>query len=84
MPTVIRTQISLTEIQMERLRKAAKARHTSIAAVIRDAVDTVVPDEDARRLELHRRMMSAAGAFNSGLTDVAEKHDFYLNEGDRW
>ncbi len=84
MPAVIRTQISLTEAQMARLRKAAKSRHISIAAVIREAVDAAVPDEDARRRELYRRMMLAAGAFDSGLTDVAENHDEYLNEDSRW
>jgi hypothetical protein len=79
MPAVIRTQISLTEAQMARLRKAAKSRHTSIAAVVREAVDSAVPDEDARRLELHRRMMAAAGAYRSGRPDIAENHDAYLD-----
>ena len=41
---MIRTQISLTEDQMRRLRHEARRRHVSLAAVIRDAVERVVPE----------------------------------------
>lgn len=85
---VIRTQISLTERQMERLRREAKRRRVSIAEVVRDAVDRFVPDEDERRVELHRRFMSLAGAFSAG-GDIARRHDEHLGEGmdaevERW
>jgi len=40
---MIRTQISLTENQMRRLRLEARRRHVSLAAIVRDAVDQVVP-----------------------------------------
>jgi predicted DNA-binding protein len=48
MSTVIRTQISLTEEQMDRLRRVARRRHTSIAAIIRDAVDATVTEDSDR------------------------------------
>ncbi|HEY6058660.1 MAG TPA: CopG family transcriptional regulator [Candidatus Limnocylindrales bacterium] len=81
---MIRTQISLTESQMRRLRKAAKDRQTSIAAVIRDAVDATVPDEEEERRKRFERALAFVGAGNSGLGDLAERHDDYLAENDRW
>jgi len=84
MPTVIRTQISLTEAQMARLRREATRRHTSIAAIIRDAVDATVTDEDADRLTRQQRAFGLAGAFWSGRTDTSERHDEALGEETRW
>ena len=80
---MIRTQISLTEDQMRRLRREAISRHVSLAAVIRDAVDRVVPDEDARRLDLVETLLAAAGIAASGTGSVARDHDTVL-AGDRW
>jgi hypothetical protein len=84
MPTVIRTQISLTEAQMERLRREARRRHTSIAAIIRDAVDATVTDEDSDRLTRQRRAFGLAGSFSSGRSDTSERHDEILGEEPRW
>jgi hypothetical protein len=81
---MIRTQISLTEKQMSRLRRAASARGVSIAAVIREAVDRLVPDETEDRLARQRRAFGLAGAFSSGYTDTAERHDEVLAEEPRW
>ena len=80
---VIRTQISLTEDQMGRLRREARRRHVSLAAVVRDAVDRFVPDEDAERNALIDALLSVAGTASSGTGDVAERHDEILGEG-RW
>jgi hypothetical protein len=84
MSTVIRTQISLTEAQMERLRREARRRHTSIAAIIRGAVDATVADEDSDRLTRQRRAFGLAGAFSSGRSDTSERHDEILGEATRW
>ena len=78
-----RTQISLTAEQADRLRRIASKRHTSMAALIRDAVDQVVREEDGpTNDELWERVFKAAGAFHDrdGATDVAENHDKYLEE----
>lgn len=80
---MIRTQISLTEDQMRRLRREARSRHMSLAAVIRDAVDRVVPDEDARRRDRIETLLTAAGSATSGTGRVARDHDAEL-AGDRW
>jgi hypothetical protein len=80
---MIRTQVSLTEEQMRRLRSEARRRHVSLAAVIRDAVDRVVPDDEARRRERVDTLMTAAGSAASGTGSVAHEHDEAL-AGDRW
>ena len=84
MSSVIRTQISLTQAQMERLKREAARRHTSIAALIRDAVDATVVDEDSDRLALQKRAFGVAGAFSSGRSDTSERHDEILGEQTRW
>lgn len=80
---MIRTQISLTEDQMRRLRREARSRRVSLASVIRDAVDRVVPDEDAARRGRIDALLAAAGSAASGSGSVARDHDAVL-AGDRW
>jgi predicted transcriptional regulator len=80
---MIRTQISLTDDQMRRLRQEARRRHVSLAAVIRDAVDRVVPDEDVRRRDRIDTLLAAAGTAASGAGAVARNHDAELGS-DRW
>lgn len=75
---MIRTQITLTEDQHRRLARVARARGVSMAAVIRQAVDEVVPDESAERQRRWDRALSVIGSHRSGLPDIAEKHDDYL------
>ncbi len=80
---MIRTQVSLTEEQMQRLRRAALRQHVSLAAIIRDAVDRVVPDEDAQRRERIEALLGAAGSAASETGSVAREHDEVLGR-DRW
>jgi hypothetical protein len=80
---VIRTQISLTEDQMVRLRREARRRRVSLAAVVRDAVDQVVPAvEDPRRARL-AALLATAGSVASGTGRVALDHDAELG-GEGW
>ena len=81
--TMIRTQISLTDDQMRRLRREARRRHVSLAAVVRDAVDRIVPDEDDERRSRIDTLLAAAGSAASGTGLVARDHDVEL-AGDRW
>lgn len=80
---MIRTQVSLTEEQMGRLRREARRRHVSLAAIIRDAVDRVVPDEDAQRHERVETLLNAAGSAASVTGTVARDHDDELSV-ERW
>ena len=76
-----RTQISLTTEQAERLRRVARKRHSSMAALIREAVEQYVPDEETpTRDERWDRAMVAVGAFESDGSNVAVEHDRYLTE----
>ena len=75
-----RTQISLTGDQMRRLRAEARRRGVPIAAVIRDAVDRVVPGGPTSRHEAFARALAVAGTFDSGSGDVAARHDEIAGE----
>jgi predicted transcriptional regulator len=77
---MIRTQISITDEQARRLRRAAAGRDISIAHLVREAIDAYVTDVDAGRRGRLDRALAAAGRFNSGLTDVSDRHDDYLAE----
>jgi hypothetical protein len=79
---MIRTQISLTEDQMRRLRSEARRRGVPIAAVVRDALDRVVPGGAKHRDEAFSRALAAAGRFDSGTGDIAARHDEIAGEAD--
>ena len=70
---MIRTQISMTEEQAEGLRRLAALRRRSQAALLRDALDDLLDqDQQARRVAKAR---DAVGAFRSGRPDGSERHD---------
>lgn len=70
---MIRTQISVTEEQAERLRRLAAASNVSQAHLVRQAVEALLDrDELEQRLERARRPL---GAYGSGGSDAAVQHD---------
>ncbi len=76
---VERTQISLTKEQARRLRRLAQRHRTSMAALIREAVERAYPPtgtEDAR----WEIALSAVGGFHSGRTDISTEHDRELDD----
>lgn len=77
-----RTQISLEPEQAQRLRGLARERGVSMAHLIREAVDRTYGTALAppTRAELWERALSAIGCGHSGLGDVSERHDDYLDE----
>jgi len=77
-----RTQISLTEDQMRRLRAEARRRHIPLAAVVREAVDRTVPPDPGNRRARFQRALSAVGRFDSGSGDVSARHDEIAGETD--
>ena len=75
--------MQLREDQVRALKRKAAERGVSMAEVIRDAIDRALDrdDEDAK----WERALSVVGKFHSGgVADIAERHDEYLSEGDRW
>ena len=81
MHDVIRTQISLTEDQMRRLRAEARRRRVPIAEVVRDAVDRIVPIDPGDHRARFERALAAVGRFDSGAGDVATRHDEIAGQG---
>jgi plasmid stability protein len=81
---VKRIPIGLTDEQHEALRRVSGRRHRSIGALVRDAVDQVYPSEGVPQGELRARARASFGRFHSGSADIAERHDDYLGELDRW
>ena len=78
-----RVQIQLTSEQADRLRERARQRRTSIAAVVRDAVDSTLRDLSAglSNEERWRRSRAVVGQFSSGSPDrVSEDHDRHLED----
>ena len=78
---MIRTQIQMTEEQVNKLKEMALTEHKSMAELIRQAVDSFVSsktgiDNEERR----RRAIAIAGRFHSGLNDLSKEHDKYLAE----
>lgn len=83
-PAMIRTQISLTEEQHARLQRKARQRGVSMATLIREAVEVVVPDDDDVRRDRRRTAYALTGAFRSGRHDTAATHDAVLGGETRW
>jgi len=79
---MVRTQVSLTEDQMRRLRTEARRRGVPIAAVVREAVDRLVSEEGDQRHVRFERALGAAGRFRSGTGDLAARHDELAGEID--
>jgi CRISPR/Cas system-associated protein Csm6 len=78
---MIRTQIQLTEEQVSILKKIASERATSIAQLVRQAVDKLIRSGAYVDMEEQRvRAIAAAGRFHSGVSDLSESHDKYLVE----
>ena len=78
---MVRTQIQLPEDLARRIREVADHQHTSMAEVIRRAVSVFFetsPEVD--RKARYERAAAAAGAFNSGRSDLSRCHDRHFAE----
>jgi hypothetical protein len=79
---MIRTQIQLTETQSARLREAARRSGVSAAEIIRRSVDRFLEQEAAAPPVAATRLaaLQVVGRFHSGVSDIADRHDDYLDE----
>lgn len=77
---MVRTIVQLTEDQAAALKRLARQRRTSVAAIVREAVDEILEGrkDPERRSERAERARALAGSMDSGLGDLAENHDVYL------
>lgn len=75
---MIRTQISLTTEQADRLRHLAASRNVSQSSLVRQAVEDLLQSENrATRLRQAREVI---GAHRSEYTSTATHHDEALDE----
>lgn len=78
---MVKTQVQLTEEQLAALRRFAAEQGVSVSELVRRGVALLLRSHQGRtRAELWERARAAAGKFDSGLTDVARRHDHYLSE----
>ena len=78
---MVRTQIQLTEAQAKTIKRVAMEKGTSVAEVIRRAVENMVQaSPKASVQERIRRAREIAGKFHSGKRSVSRKHDEFLVE----
>jgi hypothetical protein len=78
---VRRIPIGMTDSQHARLGREAARRHLSVGALVREAVDATFPEELEARRAARRRSIPVIGAFDSGRSDISERHDDVLGEG---
>lgn len=76
-----RVQVQLTPKQVDALRRLGAARGEGISPLVRQAVDQLIRTEE--RAALVEQALTAIGGFRSGLGDLAERHDAYLDEDAR-
>ena len=79
--SVRRIPIGLTDSQHARLGREAALRHVSVGSLVRSAVDASFPDELEARRAARRRSSAVVGRFDSGRSDISERHDALLGEG---
>lgn len=78
---MVRTQIQLAEQQVSILKQLAALQHTSMAELIRRAVDMFTASSGTGGIqECKQRALAASGQFRSGSSDLSARHDDYLAE----
>ena len=77
---MIRTQIQFEKKTYEKLKARSKASGDSISEIVRRSLDTTIEKQEAD--QKWARAFQSLGKFESGLSDLSEKHDEYL--GNRW
>jgi len=78
---MVRTQVQLTEKQLEALRHDSAATGRSVADLIRQGVDRYLAGRsELGREERVERAIAVAGKFSSGRSDVSANHDRHLAE----
>ncbi len=78
---MVRTQIQLTEDQAAKLKERAAAEGVPLAEIVRRGLEMYLADSTHVGLEeQRRRALEFVGKFESGVSDLSERHDDYLAE----
>ena len=74
-------EVPLTDSQVTTLKDLAQKRNASLPELLQEAVEKYLRSADPVPWEESKRRASAlAGCANSGLPDLATRHDDYLAE----
>jgi hypothetical protein len=76
---MIRMQIQVSEQQAAALRRRARMKNVSVAAVVRDAIDRELGGDDEQNAAWERAL-SVIGRFHGDAQNVAVEHDKYLDD----
>ncbi len=79
--SMVRTQIQLTEEQVQALKEIAAERRVSMSEVIRQGVERVLGER--KEAEKWRRALAIIGRYSDPEPDVSTDHDRYLDEAYR-
>ena len=78
---MVRTQVQLTQKQLQTLRQLSAATGRSQADLIRQGVELYVRSQQRlNREEQIERALGVAGRFSSGSADGSQEHDRHLAE----
>lgn len=73
MPRYVRTQVQVTPEQLASLRRRAQQRGTSVAALLREAIEAATAG-DAQEIAWERAL-AAVGKYSSGTANTSVDHD---------
>lgn len=74
---MIRMQVQVTEQQAAELRRRARARGMSIAALVREAIDHELTKRSTTQ-DAWERALAAVGSYHGGGGNIGRDHDEYL------
>ena len=78
---MIRTQIQLTEEQLRSLKALARDEERSVADLVRQSVaEYLIRRPTVDRAGQVQRARGLIGRYRSGIPDLAEDHDRYLDD----
>lgn len=78
---MVTTHVELSDEQFGQLRRLAEEEGVSVPELLRRGAEMVVHSRWRRPTrEQMERVKSIIGKYDSGLTDVAQRHDDYLAE----
>ena len=78
---MIRTQIQLTEKQYKALKELSARDNTSMAGLVREAVECYSAERViSSNKKKYRKALDAVGKFESNYKDISKNHDKYLAE----
>ena len=81
MPSFVRIQVQLTEEQARALKVRARNEERSMADLVSESVSEYLARRPAwNHGDLLERANAMTGRFHSGSSDIAIKHDRYLDE----